>query len=118
MAFPSAVRSVFADRRERHDSCAFASGLGEDSVGEAGTQTEFPPARQLFALRVEHCLESVACVLAEEEKEGRVFGFHGCDNCLRRSGGVTGLGAVIGVVLLAPASGRVGVVGDGLAGLL
>jgi Reverse transcriptase (RNA-dependent DNA polymerase) len=62
-----------------------ARGLGKPETFDF--QTEFPPFRQLFALRVEHCLESVACVLAEEEQEGRVFGFHGCDNCLRRSGG-------------------------------
>src|ERR1700694_5627178 len=79
-----------------------------------GGDGEFLPFLHFSALGLVDPQERGEGVLAEEEQERRVGGLDSGDDRPRSLGGVSGLGAVHGVVFLAALSRGVGVIRDGL----
>src|SRR3954447_19076625 len=84
---------------------------------EVGAAADGLPGVDLVPECVECGAEAVRGVVAEEQHVRGVVGLDGLDECGGGLGGVAGLGAVDGVVLLAALAGGVGVVSDDGGGL-
>src|SRR3954453_7305071 len=84
---------------------------------EVGAAADGLPGVDLVPECVERGAEAVRGVVAEEQHVRGVVGLDGLDECGGGLGGVAGLGAVDGVVLLAALAGGVGVVSDDGGGL-